>query len=102
MEGEPWDQPLLDRGDHKKEGEPVARGFLEMFGGEPYSKTESGRRELAEDLLSEDNPLTARVIVNRLWNHVFGRGIVASSDNFGRLGKEPSHPALLDNLAIDF
>jgi hypothetical protein len=102
MEGEPWDQPLLNRGDHQKEGEPVARGFLEMFGGEPYSKTESGRRELAEDILSEDNPLTARVIVNRLWNHVFGRGIVASSDNFGRLGKEPDHPALLDNLAIDF
>jgi hypothetical protein len=102
MEGEPWDQPLLNRGDHKKEGAPVARGFLEMFGGEPYSTSESGRRELAEDILSEDNPLTARVIVNRLWNHVFGRGIVASSDNFGRLGKEPSHPALLDHLAIDF
>jgi hypothetical protein len=102
MEGEPWDQPLLNRGDHKKEGVPVERGFLEMFGGEPYSKSESGRRELAEDILKEHNPLTSRVIVNRLWNHVFGRGIVGSSDNFGRLGKEPTHPALLDHLAIDF
>lgn len=102
MEGEIWDQPLLTRGDYKKEEEPVERAFLEAFGGERYSKSESGRRELAEDILREDNPLTSRVIVNRLWNHVFGRGLVASADNFGRLGKEPSHPALLDSLAIDF
>ena len=102
MEGEVWDQPLLSRGDYKKEEEPVERTFLEIFDGKPYSKTESGRRELAEDILRENNPLTSRVIVNRLWNHVFGRGLVASADNFGRLGKEPSHPELLDTLAIDF
>jgi hypothetical protein len=102
MEGETWDQPLLDRGSYKKEKEPVERAFLEVFGGEPYPETESGRRQLAEDILREDNPLAARVMVNRLWNHVFGRGLVASADNFGRLGKEPSHPELLDSLAVDF
>ena len=102
MEGEVWDQPNLTRGDYKKEEEPVERSFLEVFGGKPYSKKESGRRELAEDILRDDNPLTSRVIVNRLWNHVFGRGIVSSADNFGRLGKEPSHPELLDALALDF
>lgn len=101
VEGEPWDQPLLDRGSYKNEKEPVARGFLEAFPSKPYPKTSSGRRELAEDMLSERNTLTARVIANRLWHHTFGRGLVASADNFGRLGKEPSHPELLDYLAAD-
>lgn len=102
MNGEPWDQPLLDRGDYKKEGDAVERGFLEVFGGRTYTKTGSGRRELAEDIVGKDNTLTTRVIVNRLWHHVFGRGLVASADNFGRLGSEPSHPGLLDYLAVDF
>lgn len=102
MEGEPWDQPLLARGDNKKEEAPVPRGFLEFLPGKPYPKTSSGRLELADDVLSDRNPLTARVIVNRLWHHTFGRGIVASADNFGRLGSEPSHPQLLDFLAVDF
>ncbi|MGI9239437.1 MAG: DUF1553 domain-containing protein, partial [Verrucomicrobiales bacterium] len=66
-----------------------------------YTTTGSGRRELAEDMLSGRNTLTARVIVNRLWHHTFGSGLVASADNFGRLGKEPSHPELLDFLAAD-
>lgn len=101
-EGEPWDQPLLERGSHKDEKEPVARGFLEVFGGEEYETTGSGRRELAEDMIAEDNTLIDRVIVNRLWHHTFGQGIVASTDNFGRLGKEPTHPELLDYLASDF
>jgi mono/diheme cytochrome c family protein len=101
-EGEVWDQPLLVRGDYKKEAEPVPRGFLEVFGGREYSKTNSGRLELAEDMVSDTNTLVTRVIVNRLWHHVFGRGIVASNDNFGRLGKTPSHPLLLDYLASDF
>jgi hypothetical protein len=102
MEGEPWDQPLLTRGNYKLEEEPVERGFLEVFEGTTYSKKSSGRRELAEDLVSERNTLSNRVIVNRLWHHTFGRGLVASADNFGRLGKEPSHPELLDYLASDF
>lgn len=102
MDGEPWDQPLLDRGDYKKEGDPVERGFLEVFGGRTYTKTGSGRRELAEDIVGKNNTLTTRVIVNRLWHHVFGRGLVASADNFGRLGSKPTHPGLLDYLASDF
>ncbi|MFT7677313.1 MAG: hypothetical protein ACI8QC_001291 [Planctomycetota bacterium] len=101
IEGEVWDQPLLARGSYKQEQQPVARGFLEMFSSEPYSQQESGRRELAEDILSESNPLTARVLVNRLWNHTFGRGLVASTDNFGRMGEQPTHPELLDYLASD-
>ncbi len=101
-EGEPWDQPLLERGSHKEEKEPVTRGFLEVFGGKKYEAPGSGRRELAADMLAEDNTLIGRVIVNRLWHHTFGQGIVASTDNFGRLGKEPTHPELLDHLASDF
>jgi hypothetical protein len=107
VEGEPWNQPLLARGNYKQEQDPVERGFLEVFdalksGKKTYSNTASGRRELAEDILSEHNPLTSRVLVNRLWHHVFGRGLVATTDNFGRLGKEPTHPELLDYLAADF
>ena len=70
VEGEPWDQPLLTRGDYRKEAAPVARGFLEAFPGQAYDKTSSGRLELAEDMLSEKNTLTVRVIVNRLWHPI--------------------------------
>ena len=99
-DAEPWDQPLLDRGDYKKEKHPVERGFLEAFPSSPY-KSGSGRHQLAGDMLDQRNTLTPRVIANRLWHHTFGRGIVASTDNLGRLGKEPTHPELLDYLASD-
>ena len=101
VDGEPWDQPFLERGNYKEERDPVPRGFLEVFGGRTYDARSSGRRELVEDLLSERNTLVARVLVNRLWHHVFGRGIVATTDNFGRLGSEPTHPELLDLLALE-
>lgn len=96
------DQPLFDRGNHKKPLESVPRRFLEAIDGKAYDTMLSGRLELAEDLLRNDNPFTRRVIVNRVWHHLFGRGIVPSTDNFGRMGEKPSHPELLDYLATRF
>ncbi len=96
------DQPLFARGNHKQPGELAPRRFLEAIDATPYSARESGRHALAEDLLRPDNPLTARVIVNRVWHHLFGRGLVATPDNFGRMGELPSHPELLDYLAVWF
>ena len=95
-------QPLLERGNHKKPGAEVPRRFLEAINATPYKTTQSGRRQLAEDVLRDTNPLTRRVIVNRLWHHLFGRGIVPTPDNFGKLGQEPTHPELLDYLATRF
>ena len=96
------DQRLFARGNHKQPQATVPRRFLEAIDATPYQTPLSGRRQLAEDLLRNDNPLTRRVIVNRLWHHAFGRGIVATPDNFGRLGSEPTHPELLDYLATRF
>lgn len=95
-------QPLFERGNHKRPGEVVPRRFLEAIDATPYQTTHSGRRQLAEDVMRASNPLTRRVIVNRLWHHLFGRGIVATPDNFGRLGHAPTHPELLDFLATRF
>ncbi|MCH2614458.1 MAG: DUF1553 domain-containing protein, partial [Opitutales bacterium] len=102
FEGDIIDQPLLVRGEYKKAAEPVPRQFLEVFNNKPYSPSRSGRIELAEDILDPDNTLKSRVIVNRLWHYVFGSGIVSTTDNFGRLGEEPTHPELLDYLALNF
>jgi len=99
------DCELCVRGDHKIRGPAVPRGVLSVatFGEPPnFSPGESGRRELAEWIADRDNPLTARVIVNRVWAHLLGEGIVRSVDNFGLLGDRPSHPELLDRLAVEF
>ncbi|MBR9802746.1 DUF1553 domain-containing protein [bacterium] len=96
------DQALYVRGNHKQPAETIPRRFLESIDAEPYQSELSGRRELAEDLLRADNPLTRRVIVNRLWLHLFGKGLVGTPDNFGRLGQTPTHPQLLDWLANNF
>lgn len=95
------DQPLYVRGDHRQAGQPVPRGFVSVLDAHPYKPASSGRIELAESLTSASKPLVARVIVNRLWHHLFGRGLVATPDNFGKLGSLPSHPELLDYLAQD-
>ncbi len=96
------DHPLFDRGNHKKPLEKVPRRFLEAIDPTPYQTPLSGRHRLAEDLLRDDNPLPRRVIVNRIWHHLFGKGLVRTPDNFGRLGAPPTHPQLLDHLAIRF
>jgi len=99
-EGESKDVPLQLRGDPDKPGTTVPRGFLTALPkAKPAELKSSGRLELAEWLADPDNPLTARVAANRIWQHLFGQGLVGTPDNFGRMGEVPSHPELLDYLA---
>ena len=97
------DFPVLIGGNAKTFGDPAPRRFLKNILGEsPFVTKGSGRRELAELIASPTNPLTARVMVNRIWHHIFGRGIVGTVDNFGVIGDKPTHPELLDFLASEF
>ncbi|MBX3747951.1 MAG: DUF1553 domain-containing protein [Verrucomicrobiae bacterium] len=96
------DFPYFARGNPHQPGDPVPRGYLALVSGQPYDTPISGRLQLAGDIVRPDNPLTARVLANRIWHHLFGRGIVPTVDNFGRLGDPPSHPELLDHLATRF
>ncbi len=100
-EGGP-DHPLLVRGDYKRLGAPVPRGYLSALGGPRYSDPPTMRLQLAAEVASAGNPFTARVMVNRLWQIAFRTGIVATPDNFGKLGDKPSNPELLDWLAGRF
>jgi len=102
MEGTVIDQPLFVRGNHRQPTNAVPRHFLSAIDATPYPNSQSGRLHLARDIVRPDNPLAARVLVNRVWHHLFGRGLVATPDNFGRLGDWPSHPDLLDHLASRF
>jgi hypothetical protein len=92
------DHALMPRGDHTQPGEVVPRRWLEVFGG----TVANDRLALANAIASPDNPLTARVMANRVWQWLFGRGLVATPDNFGRLGERPQQPELLDHLAAKF
>lgn len=99
------DSPLYARGESDQaEADLVPRGMLAALVDEPLQIPEdtSGRLQLAEWIASDRNPLTARVVVNRIWLQLFGRGLVATPDDFGMAGQPPSHPALLDRLAVQF
>jgi cytochrome c553 len=102
---QPRDAELLVRGEVNQPGDVVPRGLVEvlLLPGEPRKiATGSGRLDLAFWIASRDNPLTARVLVNRVWLALMGQGIVATPDNFGIMGLPPSHPELLDWLAVGF
>ncbi|MCX6855888.1 MAG: PSD1 and planctomycete cytochrome C domain-containing protein [Verrucomicrobia bacterium] len=97
------DSPLYERGELSHPAQAVPRGFPRVIDvSREISKTQSGRLELAQWLTSREHPLTARVMANRVWRHLFGAGIVRTVDNFGFSGERPSHPELLDHLAIRF
>ena len=102
-EGKPEDYPIHNRGDAKDLGPIVKRRFLTVLGGEIVGdKNSSGRLDLADKIVSPKNPLTARVMVNRIWAWHFGRGIVRTLNDFGNHGTLPTHPELLDYLAKEF
>jgi hypothetical protein len=98
------DAQVYLRGNHAKLGNAVPRGVPKSIAGAepPVIREGSGRRELAHWLADPKNPLTARVMVNRIWQHHFGVGLVPTSANFGAMGERPSHPELLDYLAARF
>ena len=110
---EVFDERLFPRGNYRRAGAVVSRRYLEVLGNvvdasrvrtdaRRVGHDTSGRRELADAILDPRNPLTARDMVNRMWQHVFGVGLVKTVDNFGVLGESPSHPELLDWLAAEF
>ncbi|MFM8470002.1 MAG: DUF1553 domain-containing protein [Limisphaerales bacterium] len=104
-EENPGDTQIHIRGSVQNLGAKIPRGFLQVASHGPapkISEKDSGRRELGDWLASRENPLTARVFVNRAWTWLFGTGLVRSPDNFGTTGDAPTHPELLDHLAVRF
>jgi len=101
----PVDAKVAIRGNPDTPGDIAPRGFLTALQVDDIpgiNPEQSGRLELANWMTSQKNPLPARVIVNRVWHHLFGRGLVATVDNFGLMGSKPTHPELLDTLAVEF
>lgn len=99
----PQNIPVHIRGNVANKGDIVPRGFPAVLTTDPiHFSTGSGRLELAESIADRGNPLTARVIVNRVWGELIGRALVATRSNFGELGSRPTHPQLLDDLAVRF
>ncbi len=103
VDGTIENEHVLIRGNPKKPAAEVPRRFLEVFGSRPVPADPpgSGRLQLARNMTGSPAPLLARVLVNRLWQHHFGRGLVSSPDNFGKMGPPPTHPELLDYLAAE-
>lgn len=103
-EGKMGNAKIQKKGDPRNEAEEAPRGFLQVLGGQelPVGANGSGRYELAQWLIDPKNPLTARVMANRIWQHHFGKGIVQTPNDFGARGKAPTHPELLDYLARRF
>lgn len=103
-DGKPLDLNVQIRGDVKNKGDVVPRGFPRILSEDNpiLFKKGSGRQELADAITSRDNPLTARVIVNRVWGLLVGRPLVGTPSNFGILGEKPTHPRLLDDLSVRF
>ena len=102
--GRPKNSPVFIRGEAENKGDIVPRQFLEVIAGttrQPFTNG-SGRLELAHAIINKSNPLTPRVMINRIWQHHFGAGIVTTPDDFGTMSEPPSHPELLDYLASRF
>lgn len=105
IEGTPQNAPVQLTGDPAETGDVVPRGVIKFLEGPEtvaIPESDSGRWQLAEWLTRPEHPLTARVLVNRVWQHHFGKGIVATPSNFGMRGAEPTHPELLDWLTKRF
>jgi hypothetical protein len=104
IDGPAADAQIHNLGDRKDLGTPVRRGFLQILGGQklPEKTKGSGRLQLAQWLTDPANPLTARVMANRIWHYHFGRGLVSTPSDFGVRGTAPTHPQLLDLLAKHF
>ena len=101
-EGTPEEPHIFIRGNHTSPGADAPTAFLSALGGDQPQAESRGRLHLAEEIVDPSNPLTSRVMVNRIWHHLFGRGIVESVDDFGVLGRNPTQPELLDHLAAKF
>jgi len=102
-DGDGHDACVYVRGDYRSPGETAPRGGLTALDTDRGRfRSGSGRLELARELTAPDNPLVARVLVNRAWYHLFGKGLVQTVDNFGVLGEPPANQDLLDRLADDF